>query len=185
MQWRGGPRSDPGPLALGNSGKRLESPPPELVYFASHPSSGAPHLRAETLSCVDVLTKPDTRLLVVVINDPERVDDVLTGFLELGITGATVINSEGMGRILPHQIPIFAGLRAVVGDDRPKNVTIFSVVAKDVVHSAIELVKAVCGDLDAPSTGIAFVLPLDHVAGLAPGLERARDAGEVPPGGRG
>lgn len=122
---------------------------------------------------------------MVVINDPARVDDVLRGFLELGITGATVINSEGMGRILPDQIPIFAGLRAVVGDERPKNVTIFSVVTKDIVHPAIDLVKSVCGDLDAPSTGIAFVLPLDHVAGLAPGLERARESGEGPPGGQG
>ena len=31
------------------------------------------------------------QLLIAVINDPDRVDDVLAGFLELGITGATII----------------------------------------------------------------------------------------------
>jgi nitrogen regulatory protein P-II 1 len=40
------------------------------------------------------------RLLVAVINDPEKLDETLSGFLELGITGATVLNSEGMGRVL-------------------------------------------------------------------------------------
>lgn len=131
------------------------------------------------------MTDSPTRLLVVVINDPDRLDGILTGFLDLGITGATVINSEGMGRLLPEDIPIFAGLRAVVGDDRPKNTTIFSVVSSDLVQPAIDVVKAVCGDLDTPSTGIAFVLPIEQVTGLAPGLERSSGSGEVGTGGSG
>ncbi|NIT87525.1 MAG: hypothetical protein GWN82_11915, partial [Gemmatimonadetes bacterium] len=40
------------------------------------------------------------RLLVAVINDPEKLDEILSGFLEMGITGATVLSSEGMGRVL-------------------------------------------------------------------------------------
>ena len=48
------------------------------------------------------------QLLIAVINDEERLDDILSGFLELGITGATIIDSEGMGHVLSHDIPIFA-----------------------------------------------------------------------------
>lgn len=131
------------------------------------------------------VTDPQTRLLVVVINDPDRLDEILTGFLDLGITGATVINSEGMGRLLPDDIPIFAGLRAVVGEDRPKNTTIFSVVTEDVVRAAVDVVKEVCGDLAAPSTGIAFVLPVEQVIGLAPGIERPSESPEAGSGGSG
>ncbi|NCG32013.1 MAG: hypothetical protein GWP44_03950, partial [Proteobacteria bacterium] len=58
--------------------------------------------------------RPETRLLVAVINDPEKVDEILSGFVELGITGATVLQSEGMGSVLSHDIPIFAGLQTLI-----------------------------------------------------------------------
>ena len=43
-------------------------------------------------------------LLIAVINDVDLMDEVLAGFLEIGITGATVLDSEGMGRVLSHDI---------------------------------------------------------------------------------
>lgn len=110
------------------------------------------------------------RLLVVVINDPEKLDETLSGFIELGITGATVIQSEGMGSVLSHEIPIFAGLQTLISGARPQNRLILSVVEQDKVPAAITLLQDVCGNLDAPSTGIAFTLPVDAVVGLAPEL---------------
>lgn len=110
------------------------------------------------------------RLLVIVINDRELLDEILTGFVELGVTGATIINTEGMGRILSDVIPVFAGLQAAVGTARPENVTILSIVTEDRVDAVLDLVKQVCGDLEAPATGIAFVLPVERVVGLAPML---------------
>ncbi len=111
-----------------------------------------------------------TRLLVAVINDPEKLDEILSGFVELGITGATVLNSEGMGHVLSHEIPIFAGLQTLIGATRPQNRVILSVISKEKVAGAIELLKDVCGDLESPSTGIVFTLPVDTVVGLAPEL---------------
>ena len=116
------------------------------------------------------MTASPTRLLVAVVNDPERVDQILSGFVELGVTGATVINSEGMGRLLSHDIPIFAGLQTLIRGSRPQNRTIFSVIPLQLVDTALELLKEVCGDLASPATGIAFVLPLERVVGLAPEL---------------
>ncbi|NIU31393.1 MAG: hypothetical protein GWN82_11920, partial [Gemmatimonadetes bacterium] len=40
----------------------------------------------------------------------------------------------------------------------------------DRVAGAMELLQEVCGNLDRPSTGIAFTLPVDSVVGLAPEL---------------
>ena len=116
------------------------------------------------------------RLLIVVINERERLDEILHGFLALGVTGATIINTEGMGRILSDDIPVFAGLQAAVGGERPKNITIMTVMAAERVDELIGLVKDVCGDLDAPATGIAFVMPVERVIGLAPRLGSATDA---------
>ena len=67
------------------------------------------------------------QMLIAVINDPEKIDEILAGFLELGITGATVMSTEGMGRVLSHDIPIFAGLQTLLTGSRPQNRTVFSV----------------------------------------------------------
>jgi nitrogen regulatory protein PII len=111
------------------------------------------------------------QLLIAVINHEERLDDILAGFVELGITGATVINSEGMGRVLSHDVPIFAGLRSLTARSRPTNQTLFSVIDDDKVDAAITLIQEVCGNLEAPGAGIVFALPVSRVVGLAPELE--------------
>jgi nitrogen regulatory protein PII len=110
------------------------------------------------------------RLLVAVVHDPEKLDDILSGFIEIGITGATVLSSEGMGSVLSHDIPIFAGLQTLVSGSRPQNRLILSVVSLDKVEPAIALLKDASGNLDEPATGIAFTLPVDAVFGLAPEL---------------
>ncbi len=110
------------------------------------------------------------RLLVVVVHDPEKLDEILSGFLEIGITGATVLQSEGMGSVLSEDIPIFAGLQTLVSGSRPQNRLILSVVSDDKVKPAMEILKDVSGDLGEPATGIAFTLPVDEVFGLAPEL---------------
>ena len=119
------------------------------------------------------MTEASTRLLVAVINDPEKLDEILSGFLELGVTGATVINSEGMGRLLSHDIPIFAGLQTLISGSRPQNRMIFSVVPAALVDPVVDLLQEICGNLASPATGIAFVLPVDRVVGLAPELGEA------------
>lgn len=110
------------------------------------------------------------RLLVVVIHDPEKLDEILSGFLEIGITGATVLQSEGMGSVLSQDIPIFAGLQTLVSGSRPQNRLLLSVVTHEKVRPAVAILKDVAGDLDKPATGIAFTVPVDEVFGLAPEL---------------
>ncbi|CAN5644457.1 hypothetical protein BH23GEM10_BH23GEM10_14620 [soil metagenome] len=113
------------------------------------------------------------QLLIAVINQEEKLDQVLAGFIELGITGATVVRSEGMGRMLSQDIPIFAGLQSMLSQARPQNQMVFSVIRDDdVVDGAIELLQRICGDLNDPATGIVFTLPVNNVVGLAPQLPR-------------
>jgi nitrogen regulatory protein PII len=109
------------------------------------------------------------QLLIAVINEEEKLDEILSGMIELGITGATIINSEGMGRVLSHDIPIFAGLEAIASRSRPQNQTIFSVIREDEkVAGALKLFREICGDLESPATGIVFTIPVNQVIGLAP-----------------
>ncbi|HEX8718053.1 MAG TPA: P-II family nitrogen regulator [Gemmatimonadaceae bacterium] len=111
------------------------------------------------------------QLLVAVINHMEQVDDILAGFVELGITGATILNSEGMGHVLTHDVPIFAGLRSLTARSRPSNQTLLSVIADDKVESAVALIQEACGSLESPGAGIVFTVPVTSVVGLAPELD--------------
>lgn len=109
------------------------------------------------------------QLLIAVINQEEKMEEILSGFLEIGITGATLVNSEGMGRLLASEVPIFAGLPALAGRTRPRNQTLFSVIDSDEkVDAALALLQEVCGSFDTPATGIAFTIPVNRVLGLKP-----------------
>ncbi|UCF19235.1 MAG: P-II family nitrogen regulator [Gemmatimonadota bacterium] len=111
------------------------------------------------------------QLLVAVINQPEALDDVLSGFLELGITGATIINSEGMARVLTHDIPLFAGIQTLISRSRTQNYTIFSVIEEDEkAEAAFAVIQDVCGNLKEPGTGIVFTIPVTRATGVAPEL---------------
>lgn len=114
------------------------------------------------------------KLLIAVINKEETLDDILSGFLELGVTGATVLNSEGMGRVLSSDVPIFAGLPALATHSRPRNQTLLSVVEEHKVEPVLALLREVCGDFADPATGIVFTVPVDRVQGLAGELGEAR-----------
>ena len=111
------------------------------------------------------------QLLVAVVNHAELVDDILAGFVELGITGATIVNSEGMGHVLSHDVPIFAGVRALAARSRPSNQTVFSVIDDEKLDDAIALIQEVCGDLAQPGAGIVFAVPVSRVVGLSPELD--------------
>jgi len=112
-------------------------------------------------------TKVEPLLMIFVLNREELLEEILSGFLEIGITGATIIDSMGMGRILAYDIPIFAGLRGTLSGGRPHNKTIFSVLPnKEVYEKAVLLVEDVCGSLDDPGNGILLSVPLSDVRGL-------------------
>ncbi len=115
-------------------------------------------------------------LLVCVVNRDEKLEQVLSGFLELGVTGATVLHSEGMGRVLSQEVPVFAGLQTLMSRSRPQNTTILSVIeSPEVLQRAVDMVQEVCGSLDEPSTGIIFTIPLNRVIGLAQELSPEED----------
>jgi nitrogen regulatory protein PII len=111
------------------------------------------------------------KLLVVILNQVEKLEEVLEGFLEVGITGATIIDSVGMGQILSQEVPIFAGLRFMFVGAEPHNKTIFSVIRQEKESEAVDILKKILGDLQEPGTGIIFSLPLDLVEGLRPEMK--------------
>lgn len=108
------------------------------------------------------------KLAVLILNQEEHLEALLEGFVEIGITGATIIDSIGMGHILSSDVPIFAGLRFMFAGSRPYNKTILSVIKKEKVESLKELAAKVLGPLEQRGSGILFMVDICEVIGLKP-----------------
>ena len=110
------------------------------------------------------------KLLIFVLNKEEFLEDVLEAFVEAGIPGATILDSEGMGRFLTYEVPLFADFKEFMRGNKPYNKTIFSVVDDEKKVKKVEkLIEKICGDLSEPGTGILFTIPVDYVRGLKKG----------------
>ena len=107
------------------------------------------------------------KLLVFVLNREEVLEEVLEAFVEADVPGATVLDSEGMGRLLTYEVPLFAGFRSFMKGNKPYNKTIFSVIDQpEKVEKLVKLIEQICGDLSGPGTGILFTVPVDYARGL-------------------
>ena len=104
-------------------------------------------------------------LMIVVIKESRHLDDILAGFVDIGIKGATVVDSQGMGQLLSADVPIFAGLKGVLPGGTLGSHLIFSVLDQDQVEVAIELINKVCGGFREKGLGFLFTLPVLRVHG--------------------
>ena len=109
-------------------------------------------------------------LLVNVLERSEQLPTIMEQFAKIGITGSTVIDSTGMGRVLMRTratLPVMQQINKVTTDLESSNKTILTVIKeKQRLDKAIKIVKSLCGDLGQPGKGILFTLPLDRIEGV-------------------
>jgi hypothetical protein len=114
-------------------------------------------------------------LILFVLDDPDKLDQLLDAWEEAGTKGATVLVSTGMHRLgsgaIRDDIPLMPGL-----DDFYKRVedyhrTLFTIVKdEDVLDRIVVATEKVVGKLTEPNTGILVVLPTAQVYGLTKNL---------------
>jgi nitrogen regulatory protein P-II 1 len=109
------------------------------------------------------------QLLVLILNREEKLEEILTYFLEEGVRGATVLESEGMGRVLSQEVPIFAGFRDFFALSKPFNRTILSVVPDALVEPLGEGIGKILDGWDKPGSGLLLTLPVGRVWGADKG----------------
>ncbi|MDH3583155.1 MAG: hypothetical protein OER86_02960 [Phycisphaerae bacterium] len=105
------------------------------------------------------------KLFVIILDHADLVDELMTGFLDLGVRGATVIESRGMGQIIRQDMPIFAGLASLFGEATGSRM-IFSVMPVSLVEPVFALVEEVVGSLDQANTAMCFTIPVDQFRGI-------------------
>lgn len=111
------------------------------------------------------------QLLVFISNSDRSVTPILTEFLGAGVTGATVVECEGMLHAIEdanvEPPPIFGSLRQFVSPTSPVGKMIFAVLEDEMVPVAKEVIHRVSGTLKKPNTGILFTVPLSSVEGVS------------------
>jgi len=111
------------------------------------------------------------KLLFFILNETEKLDDVLTELATNGIKGATVIDSMGMARILSNnhdenEISFLSSLRSFLNPEREKNNLIFTVIRETQLETAVKAIESVTGDLSQKNIGVIFSVPVDFTKGI-------------------
>lgn len=105
----------------------------------------------------------------IVLNKTGKLDELLQEFMIIGVKGATIIDSTGMGGLLAsshkEDIPFFTSIRMMMGDSKPINKTIFSVVEDDQVPKLVKAFEKIIGKISEPNTGIIFTIPITFLKG--------------------
>ena len=105
------------------------------------------------------------RLLCIVLNSNDKLEEVLEGLIEVGVTGGTVVDSVGMGHII-EDVPLFAGMRNVFRAARSRNNMVFSVVSDAQAAEALAVMDKILECSLGKGKGIAFTIPIDAAIGI-------------------
>jgi len=110
---------------------------------------------------------PMRQLLIAVVKGHRRVEEVMEGFLELGLPGATVLDAKGMGQIVSTDLPIFSGFRSLFPGSGEESYLILSVLSAEQVKEAVAMLRDVCDEFAQKGTGVVFTLPVLDFLGPA------------------
>ena len=108
-------------------------------------------------------------LLIMVLDDSTRLNEVLEAWKGVGIPGITILESTGLNRILPRHTakPMYAGFSQVFGSGRVGHHTLFAIInSLELANAAAEATELVLGDLTLPHTGIVCALPIAQTWGI-------------------
>ena len=106
------------------------------------------------------------KLAVIFLNQIEYLEELLSVFLEIGVTGASIVDTVGMGHIISEHIPIFAGLRGAFAGSSPNNKMIIAVIRDEVIASMQEAINDICNSIEDEKNSFMLTLPIDSLFGL-------------------
>jgi len=109
--------------------------------------------------------------IVFVLHDPEKCDALLSAWEDVGVRGATIMHSTGLGRLRGSQwmddLPLFPSLESFTEHEEYFSRVIFTVLeSENSIDKLVEATEKVVGPLSQPDTGFLVVLPVVRVYGL-------------------
>lgn len=105
-------------------------------------------------------------MVMLVLDNPDLLDDVLESWEKAGIRSATIMESTGFQRVRRKALP----MRYLIQPSEyleEGHLTLFVIVpSEEVVQNCLHATEQVVGDLNAPNTGVFASWPLSTVVGV-------------------
>jgi nitrogen regulatory protein P-II 1 len=111
-------------------------------------------------------------LVVLVLDDPDKTDEVLNAWLAVGVPGATILDSAGLEHQMGKQsirddLPLFPSLEDILRSREEQHRTLFTIVPDGFdMEALVAATEKITRPLDEPDTGILFVVPVTRAWGL-------------------
>lgn len=121
------------------------------------------------------------QMVMFVLDDPDRLDDVLDAWRGVGVSGVTILETSGLYR---RTRPRALGARYAFGLDPARggievgNYTLLAIVPDEAaVRACLEAAESVVGNLDDSHTGVIAAWDLGLVKGVPGTLRNEGTAG--------
>ena len=110
-------------------------------------------------------------LVLFVLHDCELMDGVLDAWERVGVSGATILHSYGLGRVrqagLRDDFPLFPSIEQLLESNEEFSRTLFTVLEEqEKVDRVVSATQSIVGDLSEPNTGMLVVLPIAQAYGI-------------------
>jgi nitrogen regulatory protein PII len=110
----------------------------------------------------------------LIVNNPDNCPAVLEAWEALGLSGVTILESSGLGRMrrasMQDDFPLMPSLSDYFEGGEVHHRTLFSVVEnEETVDRMIAAAQKVIGNLEEEHTGFLFVVPVNRVLGMGRG----------------
>lgn len=112
------------------------------------------------------------QMVIVVINETQKLNDLMDAWDRIGVPGATILNTSGAKRLHSvmkrDDVPLFMSLRKLMELDHDfvHNVTLISVVDDELVDPMLDAAQKVVGPFEEEDHGIFVTLPIGRAIGV-------------------
>lgn len=105
-------------------------------------------------------------MIMFVLDNPDRLGQVLEAWENAGVRGATIIESTGIQRLRQNTVPM-RYLFQSYGPAEEGHLTLFVIVeGEHIVQDCLRACEQVVGDLNEPNTGVFAAWPMAYVRGV-------------------
>lgn len=103
--------------------------------------------------------------ILFVLNDPNRLNEIIAAWEKAGIHGATIFESSGLQRIKLRALAM-RHLPAIYNCEED-HLTLLALVSNEApIQPCLQATESIVGDLNDPDTGVFAAWPLSFVKGI-------------------
>ena len=112
-------------------------------------------------------------LIIFIIDEIEQCPALFDAWEEVGVTGITILESTGLGRIRRNagyrdDLPLMPSIRNLLQSREEHHRTLMTLVKDEaMIDVVVEATEKVVGSLDQPHKGVLFALPVVRVVGVS------------------